>query len=570
MSKAGQPLNPEIFAALVENLTDIVTVHDASAVTVYESPSAAAVLGYGHNGLIGRKPFRALHPKDRERMTEWLWQIRDGVPGAGAPMEFRYRHAQGRWIWLEAVGKNMLDQRGINGLVLTSRDITRRKVAEDRLRHLSMHDMLTGLPNRGLFSDRLARGIAQAADAGRFLALMFVDLDRFKNVNDALGHEYGDQLLRAAASRLRSEVSEIDTVARLGGDEFAVILRSIERPQYAGFVAEKMLRSLGTPLDIDGRSIRLTASIGTSIYPRDAETQTDLMRLADAAKFAAKRAGGNIHTFYEPGLNASSRQSIMLDAMIRRALERSEFELHYQPKVALTTGRITGAEALLRCKAEGAQGIPIGQIVAVAEETGAIIELGDWVTRAACKQVADWHRVGIDVPVAVNLSVRQLARPAVADRMLKIVKDAGIPPNRIELEITESAFMHDTDAVAGVLQKVREHGVRVSVDDFGTGYASLNYLRNLPLDTIKIDQSFVRDVTHKTIDAAIIEAVIGMARAMNVTVVGEGVETRREAEYLRRVGADTGQGYLFSRPLAADQFLSLVRSNWSFPFLALV
>jgi diguanylate cyclase (GGDEF)-like protein/PAS domain S-box-containing protein len=298
----------------VENLTDIVTVHDASAVTVYESPSAAAVLGYGHNGLIGRKPFRALHPKDRERMTEWLWQIRDGVPGAGAPMEFRYRHAQGRWIWLEAVGKNMLDQRGINGLVLTSRDITRRKVAEDRLRHLSMHDMLTGLPNRGLFSDRLARGIAQAADAGRFLALMFVDLDRFKNVNDALGHEYGDQLLRAAASRLRSEVSEIDTVARLGGDEFAVILRSIERPQYAGFVAEKMLRSLGTPLDIDGRSIRLTASIGTSIYPRDAETQTDLMRLADAAKFAAKRAGGNIHTFYEPGLNASSRQSIMLGA----------------------------------------------------------------------------------------------------------------------------------------------------------------------------------------------------------------------------------------------------------------
>ena len=554
------PMSQRRFEALVENLSDVITIHGASGVTLYETPSATAVLGYGPGGLVGRTPFEAIHPKDVAQMkAAFAALLHSNAPGA--PVEFRYRHADGRWIWMEAVGRNMLGCAEVDGVVLTSRDITRRKTAELRLRHIAMHDVLTGLPNRLLLRDRLGHALAQARRDGELVGVMFIDLDRFKFVNDTFGHPTGDLLLKAVAERLRGAIREADTVARFGGDEFMVLLRALNQPAQAATVAQKILEAMQRPFDVAGHALHISASIGTSLFPRDAATEDDLIRLADTAMYRVKEQGGCGHSYVEPGLNDRARRTVVLEGAIRQALANDGFSLHYQPKVDLATGRLSGVEALLRWE-DDRHGVSISDLIAVAEESGAILPLGDWVLGAACRQIRAWREQGYEVPIAVNVSARQLHQAALGERVLEWLDAVRVPAHCLELEITESALMQDSERAASTLRNLRTAGLKVSVDDFGTGYASLNYLRRLPLDTIKIDQSFVRDLGDRPEDAAIVQGVIGLAKSLQLKVVGEGVETDRESDELSRYGCDFGQGYLFSPAVAPDALASMVDRNW--------
>ncbi len=559
----GDTFSRRRFEALVENLADVITIHDASGVTRYETPSAAGVLGYGPRGLIGRSPFDCIHPKDLAAVRAVFAEILNSA-APSPPVEFRYRHADGRWIWLEAIGRNLIGCADVDGVVLTARDITRRKTAELRLRHYAMHDALTGLPNRLLLQDRLEHALSQARRTGELVAVMFVDLDRFKFVNDTLGHAAGDLLLKEVAARLRAVVREGDTVARFGGDEFMVMLRGLSEPAQASAVAQKILAALEQSFEISGHALYVTASIGTSLFPRDAASEEDLLRLADAAMYRTKEQGGFGHSYAEPGLNERARNTVAVEGAIRRALADGGFALHYQPKIDLATGRLAGVEALLRWAGDNPVAATTARIIEVAEETGTILPLGDWVLGAACRQIGHWRAKGYEVPIAVNVSARQLHQQGLGDRVLELLAESKVPAQCLELEITESALMRDGDRAAGTLRGLRAAGVKVSVDDFGTGYASLNYLRRFPLDTIKIDQSFVRGLADSPDEAAIVQGVIGLAKSLDLKVVGEGVETDRQSHELSRYGCDFGQGFLFSPAVAPAELAGWVDRQWRF------
>ena len=449
------------------------------------------------------------------------------------------------------------DQRQLEVLTFVSQHIgtaLERKMAEEAIRHHAYHDPLTRLPNRLLFRDRLAQALALAERREELLAGMFLDLDRFKNINDTLGHAAGDRLLQEVGRRLTRRLRDGDTVARLGGDEFMLVLPGLQHAEDAARLGREILEVLQPAVELDGHELRVTGSLGVALFPHDGRDVETLVKHADIALYRAKECGRANCQLYSPGMNVRSLELLTLESRLRAAVERGEFVLHYQPQVELGSGRIAGVEALLRWRGPGGQLVPPDQFIPLCEDTGLIVPVGAWALREACRQRRLWNDSGVPpFPVAVNLSPRQLSQPGLVALVRQALAEARLEPSELELELTESGIMQGPASAADLLRDLRSAGVSLSIDDFGTGYSSLSALRSFPIQGLKIDRSFVRDCTVDADDAALVRAIISMAQSLKLRVVAEGVETGDQRDFLRRHGCQLAQGYLFGRPLEAGE-----------------
>ncbi len=443
--------------------------------------------------------------------------------------------------------------------------IEQRQLA-DQLIYQAQHDLLTGLPNRMLFEDRLRQALGQADRGGKMAALLFIDLDRFKQINDTLGHAAGDGLLNVVAQRLAGCIRQHDTLARFGGDEFILILSELSAPQDAVRIASKLLSAMQQPFESEGRELFLTASIGISVYPQDGNTSAALQRSADSAMYRAKSLGRNTFQCFAPEMNEAALERLEIETQLRRAQERGELHLHYQPVVGMADGRIVGLEALFRWRHDRHGKYPSGQIIQLAEESGLIFQLGNWVMDEGCRQLREWRDAGLpEIKLAINISTLQFAHFDFVELLTKVLAKHDIPPRQIELELTESMLMHDYGDAAAKLHKLRALGASVAIDDFGTGYSSLGHLQKLPIDTLKIDQSFIRGVESAANGAAIIRAITTMGHSLGMNVVAEGVETQGQLGIVREVGVDGVQGYFYSRPVPAAEIAVMLRERRMLP-----
>jgi len=439
-----------------------------------------------------------------------------------------------------------------------------RQRGRARIDYLASHDALTGLPNRAMFSEILQVAIQTAKRYERMFAVMFIDLDRFKLINDSLGHDAGDLLLKEMAGRLKGCMRASDVVARLGGDEFVILVQELNEAAQVVAVARKILAAAMKPFTLRGQECRVTASIGISSYPSDAQDEPTLMKNADIAMYHAKEEGKNNYQFYSGEIQTQSLERLTLETNLRRALERNEFSLHYQAKVDLKTGRINGVEALLRWYSPELGHVSPAKLIPIAEETGLIVSLGKWVLRTACAQNVAWQREGLPpVCMAVNLSARQFSDPFLLQDIGDVLRDTGMDPRLLELEITEGMVIQHPDKAIELLRDIKALGVRLAIDDFGTGYSSLGQLKHFPIDTLKVDRSFIRDIPNDSEDRAITEAIIAMGKTLSLTVVAEGVETAEQESFLREHACDEMQGYYFSKPVVADEFAELLRKGAS-------
>ncbi|TAN77988.1 MAG: EAL domain-containing protein, partial [Magnetospirillum sp.] len=456
---------------------------------------------------------------------------------------------------------------GRRGLVLVGRDITERKLAAARIHHLAHHDSLTGLPNRVLFQERLRQALAQAKRSGWTLALLFLDLDKFKDINDTLGHHVGDLLLKAVAKRLGRCVRETDTVARLGGDEFAVILTNLDDAEGASRVAETIIGSIAEPFGLEDHEVLTSTSIGITLYPSDATDADQLLKNADLAMFRSKAEGRNNYHFYVAEMDAEVQARKIVERDMRLAMGSDQLELHYQPLVELSSGRIVGCEALLRWNHPTRGWVPPAEFIPIVERTDLIAPLGRWILHRACLQGRDWLRSGLEpMKIAVNLSPAQFKQTqSLVAMVAEIIDQTGVAADMLQLEITEGIAMQNVDVTIEVLQSLRTMGVVISIDDFGTGYSSLNYLKRFPVDKLKIDRSFVVDIGLHPDNAAVVEAIVNLGHSLGTRVNVEGVETREQLDFLLSHNVDEAQGYYFSRAVPGDEFAALVRerSPWA-------
>ncbi|HXJ04227.1 MAG TPA: EAL domain-containing protein [Candidatus Acidoferrum sp.] len=455
------------------------------------------------------------------------------------------------------------DQDGsITGAVVAFHDVSEARAKSLEMSHSAQHDVLTDLPNRVLFNDRLTQAITLAQRQGKQLAVMFVDLDHFKKINDSLGHDVGDKLLQSVAERLTACIRRSDTVSRLGGDEFVILLSQVEHAEDAAFSARKILRALTVPHTIDNKNLDINVSIGVSTYPSDGQDAESLINRADNAMYEAKQNGRNNYQFFRREMHQRLAERQSLEADLRCALGRNEFLLHYQPKISLQTGQITGAEALLRWLHPQRGMVYPAQFVPVAEECGLILPIGQWVLLEACKQARAWSDAGVGiVPMAVNVSAAEFGAKDFLSGVRAVLIATGVAPQNLELELTESVLMRDAEAAVVTLVKLKAMGVQLAIDDFGTGYSSFTYLRRFPSDALKLHQSFVQEITADPGGAKIVSAMINIGRSLKQLVIAEGVETRAQLKFLQRHGCSEGQGYFFSRPVAAEQAVELFRAG---------
>jgi diguanylate cyclase (GGDEF)-like protein/PAS domain S-box-containing protein len=450
----------------------------------------------------------------------------------------------------------------IIGAVMVFHDVTATRAMSAEMTHSAYHDVLTNLPNRLLLNDRINQLISLASRQKRPIAVMFLDLDRFKHINDSLGHAVGDKLLQSVSKRLTAGVRGSDTVSRQGGDEFIILLAEIAHPEDATTCARKILRSLNACHNIGKQDLYIDASIGISIYPEDGGDADTLIQNADTAMYHAKKKGRNNLEFFKAEMNLKAVERQYLEGALRLAIERQEFLLHYQPKVDLDTGKIMGVEALLRWQQSDRGLLLPSQFVPIAEDCGLILEIDHWVLREACRQSREWSDAGLPtLRMAVNVSAVEFRHNGFVEGVRKIVWEAGLEPKYLELELTEGVLMEEAESTARVLQELKIMGVHLAVDDFGTGYSSLSYLRRFPIDELKIDQSFIQQITANTGDSTIVSAIISMGRSLKHLVIAEGIETREQMSYLQAQGCPQGQGYLFGRPLAADSFAHLLQKG---------
>jgi diguanylate cyclase (GGDEF)-like protein/PAS domain S-box-containing protein len=543
------------FRALIEHATDGIALFDEGGRLTYVAPSFARILGHGpEDAAVG---LDLVHPDDRAAVRQVAASLRTRS-GESLALEHRVRHADGSWRWIEATATNLLGEPAVEAVVANFRDVTERHAAEEQIRHQAHHDALTGLPNRVLFEDRLVLALSQAHRAGRGLAVLFVDLDHLKRVNDARGHAVGDAILQAVALRLRSVVRETDTVARRGGDEFVVVLPNVVRGEDAARMAHKILLAVGRPFEVGAHRIHLTASIGIALYPMDGVEPETLLKNADNALYLAKDRGRNRYQLCTPEMNALAGERLRLEQGLRGALEREELRLYYQPEVDVATGQTLRAEALLRWEHPELGLLSAGAFVPLAESSGLISAIGEWALRELCSQVRSWQETRTGPPrVAMNVSGVQFQPHHLARLVDRVLREVGPDPRAVELEVAETVAMRDVDATRTLMHELSALGVGIAIDAFGTGYSSLAALKRFPIQTLKIDRSFVTDVATSTDDAVVVRAIITMAHALRLKVVAEGVETAHQLAFLRREACDVVQGYYLGYPVPAAGLASV-------------
>jgi diguanylate cyclase (GGDEF)-like protein/PAS domain S-box-containing protein len=551
----------ERFRSLVQNSIDVQLIADADGTITYESAAVERVRGYRAEDRIGRHILDDVHPDDREWAAQMVRDVAR-VPGSQVAAELRVRHADGSWLVIEAVAKNLVDDPAVGGVVVNYRDVTARKSLEDELKRQAFHDSLTGLANRALFADRLQHAIARAERSPNALAVLFVDLDDFKTVNDSLGHSEGDLLLVAVADRLRAGLRVSDTIARMGGDEFAILIEDPVDGETPMDVGRRMLAHLEPPFVHGGKELFVRASIGIATTRSRDHTADEVLRNADVAMYTAKTNGKNRLEVFEPGMHTAALTRLALKGDLERALERDEFTLVYQPIVRLAGARLSGVEALVRWQHRDRGTVGPAEFIPVAEETGVILPLGRWVLERACAQAAAWNAISPQpITMSVNVSGRQLQHPAFAAEVAEVLASTGLAPQLLTLELTESVLMQDAEAATAVLVELKSLGVRLAIDDFGTGYSSLNYLRRFPIDELKIDRSFDASLDDGPTQSAVVLSILRLGETLRLETVAEGIEEASQLAALRGLGADLGQGYLFARPLDAVAVTPRLRAD---------
>jgi len=528
----------------------VFTVDNESVITSFND-KAAEITGYEPSEIIGKKC--TVFSRDPCVSRCGLFSADVLKPIMRGECTIRRKDGE-----IRTLSKNVDVIRDVGGDIIggveSFEDITERKHAEEMLNYMAYFDLLTDLPNRTLLSDRLVLAIANAHRNGHMLAVFFLDLDRFKAINDTLGHTVGDQLLQRVADRLKRCLREGDTIARLGGDEFTLLLPRVDTIDDVTVVAQKVIDVLKPSFMFEGGELHVTTSIGIALYPDDGEDVSSLLKNADIALYRAKEQGRNNYQLYAPSMNAKAFERLAMEGNLRKALERQEFTVYYQPQLDLATGEIIGMEALIRWNHPDLGLVYPAEFIPMAEETGLIVPIGEWVLRTACEQNKAWQDAGhAPIRMAVNLSCRQFQQVDLAERVARIVKETGLDPRYLELEITESVLMKDADAAVDTLNKLKKKGIYISIDDFGTGYSSLGYLKRFPIDVLKIDRSFIRELSAGTEDAAIATAIITVAHTLKLKALAEGVETLEQLELLRSLKCDSMQGFLFSRPLPAEE-----------------
>ncbi|RFC37367.1 MAG: PAS domain S-box-containing protein/diguanylate cyclase (GGDEF) domain-containing protein [Candidatus Nitrotoga sp. LAW] len=550
-----------LFARIFDTINEGVVVTDSSNNIVSVNPAFSAITGYSAAEAIGKNP-RILHSGLMDKsFYDKMWQSIQKNGRWQGEITDRRKNGESYVEWLSI--STMKDARGeFSHYIAVVSDISERKAAEERIVYIAQHDFLTNLPNRMMLHDRLTQAIAHAGREQRKVAVMFLDLDRFKGVNDTLGHLVGDKLLKIVAGRISSVARTSDTVSRLGGDEFAVMLPYIENTDDIATIAVKLLASIAGPCVIDGNEIEVTTSIGISVFPEDGNDSESLIAHADAAMYQAKGSGRNNYQFFTHEMNRRTLERMAIKNKLSHALERNELFLLYQPQVDLQSGHIIGAEALVRWDHPVYGNVLPAQFIPIAEENGLIPPIGEWVLREACRQNQEWRKLGLmKITMAVNLSAVQFRQKNLGEIIKAILYESGLAPSGLELEITEGVVMQDAEAAILLLEDMKAMGLKLSVDDFGTGYSSLSYLKRFPIDKFKIDQSFVRDLATDTDDAVIVSTIISMAHSLKLKVIAEGVETAEQLAFLKQQGCDEIQGYYFSQPVSAEEFTKLLSSD---------
>jgi len=537
------------YRSLIEQASDLVLVINAAGMYRYASPSMQRIMGYDPETLLNTDIFSMIHPEDKTQVRA-AFRLAYKEAGMTAKTACRVRHANGTWVTIECIGRNCLHDPAVRGFIINARDITAQMALEETLRHQAMHDTLTDLPNRAFLGKRLDHALLTAERKQTNVALFMMDLDRFKEINDTFGHQHGDILLQQVSARLVKAVGNVGTIARLGGDEFAILLPQIDEAS-TRIVAEQLRTVLEEPFIIANHPLHVEASIGIVLYPIHGADALTLMRRADVAMYAAKSAHENIAFYDITHDDQYSSRRLALIGALRQAITTNELMLYYQPKVSLKTGITNSVEALARWRHPVHGFVPPDQFITLAEQTGLINPLTAWVLETAIKQCSVWHRTGLDVNIAVNLSSWNLRDVTLPDTIMQLLKDYRVPSRLLRVELTESAIMTDADRALEVLGRLSALGIHISVDDFGTGYSSLAYLKRLPIDELKIDRSFVQHMTEVEADATIVRSTVMLAHNLGLQIVAEGVEDRATWHCLADFNCDIAQGYYMSRPLPA-------------------
>jgi diguanylate cyclase (GGDEF)-like protein/PAS domain S-box-containing protein len=545
----------DYFDRLLSSMSEAVLITSPNGGIERSNPAADEMLGYAPGELVGLPVGEILRTAGDQGEPSPSW---------ATPKEGTIQRKDGTTLAVSYTVSELKDERGgSEGHVFTAQNIAERKRAEQRIRYLARIDPLTKMSNRMQFQHQLQQSIARARKARQYLGILYIDVDRFKDVNDTFGHAAGDTSLEIFARRVNAELGENAVAGRLAGDEFCILVAGSERMSQllaeTAEVATRLIAAVGRAFQIQGEEIYLTASMGIALYPRDGDNVVELLRNADAALYQAKKAGGNCFEYYSAEMNVEAVERLMLKGKLRRALERNELNLNYQPKYGIRSGRVEGVEALLRWDLPDRGLVPPADFIPLAEETNLILQLGDWVLNRVCQDYRSWQRaLPVPVRVSVNLSLRQLQQQRFIERVQDIFRTHGVSPAYLELEITETTLMEDTERTIRILDSLYGMGLHLAIDDFGTGYSSLSALQQFPIGALKIDQSFVRDIPADSDDAAIVETIINMAHSLHMEVVAEGVESRAQLDFLRQRGCDYVQGRLFGDPMNAAEFLSLL------------
>jgi diguanylate cyclase (GGDEF)-like protein/PAS domain S-box-containing protein len=551
----------ERLRALIRSVSDVIAILTVDGTFRYVNPAVETVWGCSTDALCGQNVFDRVHPDDVETMRNLL-SLLLVQPSATLTRLVRVRHGDDIWRDFEVILTNLLAEPAVSGIVATFHDVTERKTYEQELTKLAFRDPLTGLANRSYFKDRLRHALIRADAEGQSVAVFFFDLDDFKIVNDSLGHDCGDQVLRVVADRVRACLRREDTAARLGGDEFTIVVEGVTAVEEVIPIAHRLIAALHDPIWLEGRDLFIGSSMGIAISIPNQDNIDELVRKADLAMYHAKSTTKGGYAIFDAQLNAAAMERLELETELRQALNRQELRVYYQPVVSLDDGRICDVEALVRWQHPRRGLVPPSRIIPIAEETGLIIELGQWVLEEACRQISTWQRrYPGNLPLSVNLSARQFRHAEIVSEISAALHNSGLKPFSLTLEITESNLVHDPVETIAKLRALKKLGVRLAIDDFGIGYSSLSYLKQFPVDVLKIDRSFVRGIEWDPHDKAIVRSVIALAAAFELGVTGEGIETDEQAAQLRALGCNCGQGYLFAPPLPADSFEAFLEKD---------